>query len=91
MNLLQISDDGYAIIICLPAGESGQRLEALGLRAGKRIHKISGMPWEGPITLELNGRHFAVAHNVAAAIEVEAVPAPDRLPGQNKRERNNEL
>lgn len=72
MNLLQINDNEYAIIKGLPSGESGQRLEALGLRAGKLVHKISGMPWGGPITLELDGRHFAVAHNVAANIEVEA-------------------
>lgn len=70
MNLLQVKDNDYAIISSIPEDESGQRLEALGLRAGKRIHKISGMPWGGPITLELDGRHFAVAHNVAGQIEV---------------------
>lgn len=70
MNLLQVKDNDYAIISSIPEDESGKRLEALGLRAGKRIHKISGMPWGGPITLELDGRHFAVAHNVAGHIEV---------------------
>lgn len=70
MNLLQIKNSEYAIIAGIPSGESGRRLEALGLRVGKRIHKISGMPWSGPITLELDGRCFAVAHNVAADIEV---------------------
>lgn len=70
MNLLQVKDNDYAIISSIPEDESGQRLEALGLRVGKRIHKISGMPWGGPITLELDGRHFAVAHNVARQIEV---------------------
>lgn len=75
MNLLQMNDNEYAIIKGIPCGESGKRLEALGLRAGKRVHKISGMPWGGPITLELDGRHFAVAHNVAANIEVEAETA----------------
>lgn len=75
MNLLQIKDNERAVIVSIPPGESGQRLEALGLRVGKQIHKISGMPWSGPITLELDGRHFAVAHNVAAHIEVSAQPA----------------
>lgn len=78
MNLLQMRDNGYAVIVALPNGESGQRLEALGLRVGKRVHKISGMPWGGPVTLELSGRHFAVAHNVAATVEVEEVSAADR-------------
>lgn len=70
MNLLQVKNNEYAIISGIPEDESGQRLEALGLRVGKRIHKISGMPWSGPITLELDGRHFAVAHNIAERIEV---------------------
>lgn len=77
MNLLQVKNNEYVIIASIPPGESGQRLEALGLRAGKRIHKISGMPWSGPITLELGGRHFAIAHNVAAQIEVTLTPSLD--------------
>lgn len=77
MNLLQVKNNEYATITSIPCDESGRRLEALGLRAGKRIHKISGMPWSGPITLELDGRHFAVAHNVAANILVTPTPSLD--------------
>lgn len=72
MNLLQINDGEWTRIKSIPEGEAGQRLEALGLRAGKKIKKISGMPFGGPITLMLDGRHFAVAHGIAAQIEVEA-------------------
>jgi len=75
MNLLQIKNNEYAIIESIPDDESGKRLEALGLRVGKRIHKISGMPWSGPITVELDGRHFAVAHNVAGQIGVTPTPS----------------
>jgi len=74
MNLLQIKNNEYAVIESIPDDESGKRLEALGLRVGKRIHKISGMPWSGPITVELDGRHFAVAHNVAVQIRVTPTP-----------------
>ncbi len=76
MNLLQVKDDESAVIKSIPAGEAGQRLEALGLRVGKKIRKISGMPFGGPITLLLDGRHFAVAHGIAGRIEVEGVDAP---------------
>ncbi len=78
MNLLQIKDEESAVIKGIPAGEAGERLEALGLRVGKRIQKVSGMPFGGPITLLLDGRHFAVAHAIAGKIEVEGVDHPER-------------
>ena len=54
MNLLQVKDEESAVIKSIPQGESGERLEALGLRVGKRIRKVSGMPFGGPITLLLD-------------------------------------
>ena len=76
MNLLQVKDEESAVIKSIPQGEAGERLEALGLRVGKRIRKVSGMPFGGPITLLLDGRHFAVAHAIAGKIEVEGVDSP---------------
>jgi len=78
MNLLQVKDEESAVIKSIPAGEAGERLEALGLRVGKRIQKVSGMPFGGPITLLLDGRHFAVAHAIAGKIEVEGKDRPER-------------
>ncbi len=78
MNLLQIKDEESAVIKSIPPGEAGERLEALGLRVGKRIQKVSGMPFGGPITLLLDGRHFAVAHAIAGRIEVDGVDRPER-------------
>ncbi len=78
MNLLQVKDEESAVIKSIPAGEAGERLEALGLRVGKRIQKVSGMPFGGPITLLLDGRHFAVAHAIAGKIEVEGEDRPER-------------
>ena len=82
MNLLQVHDEQYATIKGIPTDEAGQRLEALGLRVGKKIQKISGMPFGGPITVMLDGRHFAVAHGVALHIEVEG-PA-DENPAEHE-------
>ena len=70
MNLIQVNDGEFAVITRIPEGEAGQRLEALGLRAEKKIEKISGMPFGGPVTVMLDGRHFAVSHGVAGTIEV---------------------
>lgn len=74
MNLQQIQDGTLVVISSIPTGESGQRLEALGLRAGKEIEKVSGMPFGGPITVLLDGRHFAIAYGVAEEVEVTESP-----------------
>jgi|GEM_PF-239050 ferrous iron transport protein A len=63
-------------IVSLPRGESGARLEALGIRPGKIVTKLSGMPFSGPVALELDGRQIAVGHGVSRAILVENVPDP---------------
>lgn len=78
MNLLDIKDNEKAVIKNIPDGEAGERLEALGLRVGKEILKISDMPFEGPITLMLDGRHFAVAHGIAGQIEVDLTEEDNR-------------
>ena len=70
MNLLQVKDGESAFIESVPEGEAGQRLEALGLRAGKEIEKVSEMPFGGPVTVMLDGRHFAVSYGIASDIIV---------------------
>ena len=65
MDLSQVKDGESAVIESVPDGEAGQRLEALGLRAGKKIEKISEMPFGGPVTVMLDGRHFAVSCGIA--------------------------
>nr|WP_300524030.1 FeoA family protein [Aminiphilus sp.] len=63
-------------VVSLPRGESGARLEALGIRPGKIVTKLSGMPFSGPVALELDGRQIAVGHGVSRAILVEEAPEP---------------
>ncbi|MDO5115847.1 MAG: FeoA family protein [Synergistaceae bacterium] len=70
MNLLEMKCGYHAVIDKLPDGEAGQRLEALGLRSGKKIEKVSSMPFGGPVTVMLEGRHFAVSHSIAGQIEI---------------------
>ena len=72
MNLVSIKSGERAVIKTLPEGEAAQRLEALGLRSGKEIEKISCMPFGGPVTVMLEGRHFAVSHSIAEHIEIES-------------------
>ena len=73
MTLLELKNEQKARLITLPNNEAAERLEALGLHCGKVIVKISNMPFGGPVTVMLQGRHFAVSHSIASEIEIELI------------------
>jgi len=67
----------------MPSGQSGKvvkiqgghvlvnRLNALGVRPGKRITKISAMVMRGPVTIQLGHTRVAVGFGMANKIIVE--------------------
>jgi len=48
-----------------------QRLEAIGIRAGKKITKISSMLFRGPVTLRVDQTQAAIGFGMANKILVE--------------------
>lgn len=70
-SLLEVNDRSWAMIVALPEGETGHRLEALGLRPGKKIERISAMPFHGPVTLSLDGRQIAIGREIAGHLQVQ--------------------
>ena len=48
-----------------------RRLEEMGIRAGKRAVKISGMPLRGPVVVQVGGTRIALGHGMARKIMVE--------------------
>ena len=48
-----------------------RRLEALGIRPGKRITKVSSMFMRGPVTLQIDHYQVAIGHGMAGRILVE--------------------
>lgn len=64
-------------ILSLPPGMSGQRLEALGLRPGKMVKKVSGMPFCGPVTILLDGRQIAIGHGICCKVTVDVSGTED--------------
>jgi len=48
-----------------------RRLEALGIRPGKRITKVSSMFMRGPVTLQIDRSQVAIGHGMAGRILVE--------------------
>ncbi len=47
------------------------RLNAMGIRPGKKITKISSMFMRGPVTLQVGRMQAAIGHGMAAKIVVE--------------------
>jgi len=79
MSTLETLKNGLdATVISMPSGECRRRLEALGLREGKRVRKISGMPFCGPVTVLLDGRQIAIGHGVACRVGVTVEGAKER-------------
>ena len=69
--LCALTNGQTARITALPQGMSGRRLEALGLRPGKIVTKVSGMPFCGPVTIILDGRQIAIGHGISCKVAVE--------------------
>jgi ferrous iron transport protein A len=48
-----------------------QRLDALGIRPGKKVTKVSSTLFHGPVTLKVDNAHVAVGFGMARKIIVE--------------------
>ena len=55
-----------------------QRLDALGVRPGKRVTKINSTLFHGPITLKVDSTQVAVGFGMARKIIVEVDKYPSR-------------
>lgn len=47
------------------------RLEAMGIRHGKKVTKVSSMLFNGPVTLRLDGSQVAIGFGMANKVLVE--------------------
>ena len=48
-----------------------RRLEAMGIRPGKKITKVSSMLMRGPVTIQVDGVQVAIGFGMARRILVE--------------------
>lgn len=74
-DIIPISDmeDGQEGIICELGGgiHFQNRLQALNIRKGKRIKKISSSPFHGPIVVEVDKARIAIGYGMTKKIKVE--------------------
>ena len=52
-------------------GGFARNLNALGVRIGKRIRKVSSMLMNGPVVVEVDGMRIAIGFGMARRIAVE--------------------
>ena len=74
VTLTQMQTDKSGVVAQIQGGHGVvNRLNALGVRSGKRITKISSMIMRGPVTIEVDGAQVAIGFGMARRIIVELV------------------
>ncbi len=72
LTLAQMETGQSGIIIQILGGHGFvRRLEALGVRPGKKITKISSMLLRGPVTIQVDNTQVAIGFGMANKIIVE--------------------
>ena len=70
--LLDLPKNASAEIVNVTGGKMFRmRLEAMGIRVGKTVSRVSSQLMGGPIIVSIDGRQTAMGRNMAAKIKVE--------------------
>ena len=72
ISLVNLADGESGTVMAFESGHGGgSRLEAMGIRLGKKIKKLSGMFMKGPITVQVGQTKVGIGHGMAAKVIVE--------------------
>lgn len=72
LALTELGPGKRAVVVAVEAGRGlTKRLEALGVRVGQEIEKVSGSPLRGPVTVRAGNILAAIGFCAAAKIMVE--------------------
>lgn len=52
-------------------GGAAHRLEAMGVRLGKTVKKVSGMFFRGPVTIQVGHTQVSIGHGMAEKVLIE--------------------
>lgn len=63
--------DSGAVVGIMGGGGAARRMEALGIRIGKHITKMSESFLWGPVIVKIGGTQIGVGHGLASKIMVE--------------------
>ncbi|MFQ5905090.1 MAG: ferrous iron transport protein A [bacterium] len=72
MSVVQLESGQTGVVISIKGGRGLlARLEALGIRVGVRVRKMTGQLLKGPVTVQVGGTQLAIGFGMAARIIVE--------------------
>ena len=72
ITLVRMQTGQSGIVVQIQGGHGlVNRLNALGIRLGKRITKVSSMLMRGPVTIQVDRAHVAIGFGMASRIIVE--------------------
>ena len=72
VDLIKMKSGQSGMVVSLAGGRNFvMRLQNLGIRPGKRITKVSGHFWCGPVTVQVGGMNAALGFGMAAKVMVE--------------------
>lgn len=72
MDLTELKNKEQAKVVEITGGEVlTRRLESMGIRRGKKLTKVSGHFWKGPITIMVDKTRIAIGHGMAKKITVK--------------------
>ena len=71
-TLDRLSNGEQGRIISINGGRGVRsRLEAMGVREGKELQKVSAQMFRGPVTIMIDGGQIALGHGIARKIIIE--------------------
>jgi Fe2+ transport system protein FeoA len=77
LDLTELEPGQSGILVRVAAGAGlVRRLDAMGIRIGKRLTKVSGMPLGGPVVIQVGGTRVGLGRGMARKILVEPYSPP---------------
>ncbi len=72
LDLVKMKSGQSGTVVSLEGGGNFvMRLQNLGIRPGKKITKVSGHFWRGPVTVQVGGMNVAIGFGMAGKVKVE--------------------
>ena len=72
LTLLKPGEEG--VVCSIEGGEvMVSRLDNLGIRPGKKVKKISGQFFRGPISILVDGRRIALGYGISRKVQVRKI------------------
>ena len=71
-TLVNLTNNEEGLILSIEGGRNAiSKLEALGIRPGKKIRKMNSQIFRGPIVIEIDGRDIGLGYGLANKVIVK--------------------